>query len=151
MMNKCREEFERWREPQDIGTQWWTIWQGAWNARQPEVVAPTAQPNDSWLDKVIADDSLPPNHAVIDGKLVCYSRDPKVLVESLERIASYEDKLIGHYGARIAAVRLAREALAAWKGGQTEVVSGLNGCGFDKCPKCGGGLATFRHPGAKVI
>ena len=33
---------------------------------------------------------------------------------------------------------------------QPEVVIGLNGCGFDKCPKCGGGLATFRHPGAKV-
>ena len=32
---------------------------------------------------------------------------------------------------------------------QPEVV-GLNGCGYDKCPKCGGGLATFRHPGAKV-
>jgi len=35
-MDKCREEFEKWREPQDIGTQWWTIWQAAWNARQPE-------------------------------------------------------------------------------------------------------------------
>jgi len=33
---------------------------------------------------------------------------------------------------------------------QPEVVSGLNGRGSDKCPKCGGGLATFRHPGAKV-
>jgi len=38
---------------------------------------------------------------------------------------------------------------AAWNARQPEVV-GLNGCGYDKCPKCGGGLATFRHPGAKV-
>jgi len=37
----------------------------------------------------------------------------------------------------------------AWNARQPEVV-GLNGCGYDKCPKCGGGLATFRHPGAKV-
>jgi len=85
-------------------------------------VAITAQPNDSWLDKVIADDSLPPNHAVIDGKLVCYSHDPKVLVEALERIVSYENNLISHSGARHAAVRLAREALAEWKARQPEVV-----------------------------
>ena len=40
-MDKCREEFEKWREPQDIGTQWWTIWQAAWNGRQPEAKPPT--------------------------------------------------------------------------------------------------------------
>jgi hypothetical protein len=38
MMNKCREEFEKWREPQEMDLAWWTIWQAAWNARQPEVV-----------------------------------------------------------------------------------------------------------------
>jgi hypothetical protein len=71
-------------------------------------VAITAQPNDSWLDKVIADDSLPPNHAVIDGKLFCYSRDPKVLVEALERIADMQ--LSWKCG------EIAREALASWEG-----------------------------------
>jgi len=111
-MNKCREEFEKWREPQEMDLAWWTIWQAAWNARQPEMVAPTAQPNDSWLDKVIADDSLPPNHAVIDGKLVCYSRDPKVLVEALEYYAKL--RMYGEDGG------LAREALAEWKGGLNE-------------------------------
>jgi hypothetical protein len=31
-------------------------------------------------------------------------------------MVSYEGKLIGHAGARYAAVRIAREAIAAWKG-----------------------------------
>jgi len=69
MMDKCREEFERWYETLPDAERppfRYAVWQGAWNARQPEVVG------------------------------------------------------------------------------------GLNGCGYDKCPKCGGGLATFRHPGAKV-
>jgi len=45
-----------------------------------------------------------------------------VLVEALERIVSYENKLISDSGARHAAVRLAREALAAWRARQPEVV-----------------------------
>ena len=28
---------------------------------------------EDWLDNVIADDRLPPNHAVINGKLVCFN------------------------------------------------------------------------------
>jgi len=77
-----------------------------------EALTPAAQPNNSWLDKIIADDSLPPNHAVIDGKLVCYSRDPAKLVEALERIVE------GFFDepARV----VAREALVAWKGGLNE-------------------------------
>ena len=34
--------------------------------------APKASTED-WLDNVIADDRLPPNHAVINGKLVCFN------------------------------------------------------------------------------
>jgi hypothetical protein len=63
-------------------------------------------------------------HALLSSKATrtpaAQPRDPAVLVEALERIVSYETKLIGHLGARNAAVRIAREALAEWKGGLNE-------------------------------
>jgi len=55
-----------------------------------------------------------------------------VLVEALERIVSYENKLISDSGARHAAVRLAREALAAWRARQTEVVAPAPTVGYSR-------------------
>jgi hypothetical protein len=38
MMNKCREEFERWEMSNGGAGYDYEVWQAAWNARQPEVV-----------------------------------------------------------------------------------------------------------------
>jgi hypothetical protein len=144
-MDKCRQEFENWEMSNGGAGYDYEVWQAAWNARQVEVLGLSEVPEmvskeaiatalcgasgsvgGDWRDKKMVrvegsrDRIVDAIYSLQLPAPAAQPRDPKMLVEALERIVSYENKLISHSGARHAAVRFAREALAEWKGGLNE-------------------------------
>jgi hypothetical protein len=127
-MDKCREEFEKWRELQEMDIAWWTIWQAAWNACQPKVVAPaltvgySREQVDQIVEELIShvvdqEGTEFDMRDVYEDALATLTpaaqpRDPAVLVEALEHYAKL--RMYGEDGG------LAREALDKWKGGLNE-------------------------------